>query len=146
MFKKERVSSLLDAAVKEMNLLIEMSKYINEPDDFVSSTSGLIVFRACGMSIQYITESFVKIRNLCGNDFFKPYKSVPWPSRRPARVRVAKSIPMCSCMRSSDKIICSRSSVPSPAIFRMKSGPNWNGCSGIHTTLPPNLSVRRILT
>ena len=80
MFKKERVSSLLDAAVKEMNLLIEMSKYINEPDDFVSSTSGLIVFRACGMSIQYITESFVKIRNLCGNDFFKPYKSVPWPS------------------------------------------------------------------
>ena len=80
MFKKERVSSLLDAAVKEMNLLIEMSKNINEPDDFVSSTSGLIVFRACGMSIQYITESFVKIRNLCGNDFFKPYKSVPWPS------------------------------------------------------------------
>lgn len=80
MFKKERVSSLLDAAVKEMNLLIEMSKDINEPDDFVSSTSGLIVFRACGMSIQYITEIFVKIRNLCGNDFFKPYKSVPWPS------------------------------------------------------------------
>ena len=80
MFKKERVSSLLDAAVKEMNLLLEMSKDINKPDDFVSSTSGMIVFRACGMSIQYITESLVKIRNLCGNDFFKPYKSVPWSS------------------------------------------------------------------
>lgn len=80
MFKKERVSSLLDAAVKEMNLLLEMSRGINEPDDFVSSTSGLILFRACGMSIQYITESFVKIRNLCGIDFFKPYKTVPWPS------------------------------------------------------------------
>lgn len=80
MFKKERVSSLLDAAVKEMNLLLEMSKDINKPEDFVSSTSGMIVFRACGMSIQYITESFVKIRNLCGNDFFKPYKAVPWPS------------------------------------------------------------------
>jgi len=80
MFKKERVSSLLDAAVKEMNLLLEMSRGINEPDVFVSSTSGLILFRACGMSIQYITESFVKIRNLCGIDFFKPYKTVPWPS------------------------------------------------------------------
>ena len=34
MFKKERVSSLLDAAVMEMNLLLEMSKDINKPDDF----------------------------------------------------------------------------------------------------------------
>lgn len=80
MFKKDRVLSLLDAALKEMNLLLEMSKEINVPDDYVSSTSGLIVFRACSMSIQYITESFVKIRNLCGKDFFKSYKSVPWPS------------------------------------------------------------------
>lgn len=80
MFKKDRVLSLLEAALKEMNLLLEMSKGINMPDDFVSSTSGLIVFRACSMSIQYITESFVKIRNLCGNDFFKSYKAVPWPA------------------------------------------------------------------
>ena len=80
MFKKDRVLFLLDAALKEMNLLLEMSKEINVPDDFVSSTSGLIVFRACSMSLQYITESFVKIRNLCGNDFFKSYKAVPWPS------------------------------------------------------------------
>ena len=80
MFKKDRVLSLLDSALKEMNLLLEMSKDISIPDDFVSSTTGLIVFRACGMSLQYITESFVKIRNLCGNDFFKSYKAVPWPS------------------------------------------------------------------
>lgn len=80
MFKKDRVLSLLEAALKEMHLLLEMSKDIKMPDDFVSSTSGLIVFRACSMSIQYITESFVKIRNLCGNDFFKSYKAVPWPS------------------------------------------------------------------
>lgn len=80
MFKKDRVLSLLDSAIKEMNLLLEMSKEIHVPDDFVTSTSGLIIFRACSMSLQYITESFVKIRNLCGNDFFKPYKAVPWPS------------------------------------------------------------------
>lgn len=72
--------SLLEAALKEMDLLFEMSNNISKPDDFVCSTFGLMVFRACGMSLQYITESFVKIRNLCGNDFFKSYKSVPWPS------------------------------------------------------------------
>ena len=76
--EKERVLSLLDAALKEMNLLLEMSKAINVPDDFVSSTPGLIVFRACGMSLQYITESLVKIRNLCGREFFNPYKAIPW--------------------------------------------------------------------
>lgn len=80
MFKKDRVLSLLDAALKEMNLLLEMSRDIKMPDDFVSSTTGLIVFRACSMSLQYITESFVKVRNLCGKDFFKSYKAVPWPS------------------------------------------------------------------
>lgn len=78
MSKKERVLSLLDAALKEMHLLLEMSNDINEPDDFLTSIAGLTVFRACGMSIQYITEGFVKIRNLCGNDFFQSYKSVPW--------------------------------------------------------------------
>ena len=78
--KKERVLSLLDAALKEMNLLLEMSKDISVPDDFVSGTPGLIVFRACGMSLQYITESLVKIRNICGRAFFNPYKSIPWDS------------------------------------------------------------------
>lgn len=78
--KKERVLSLLDTSLQEMKLLKEMSKDILQPDDFVSSTSGMIVFRACGMSLQYITESFVKIRNLCGREFFNPDKSIPWDS------------------------------------------------------------------
>ncbi len=78
--KKERVLSLLEASLQEMRLLLEMSKDILQPDDFISSISGMIVFRACGMSLQYITESFVKIRNLCGREFFNPYKSIPWDS------------------------------------------------------------------
>ena len=78
--KKDRTQSLLDAAIKEMDLLTEMSKDVNQPDDFVTGVPGLILFRACGMSLQYITETFVKIRNLCGKGFFKTYKSVPWDS------------------------------------------------------------------
>lgn len=78
--KKERVLSLLNASLQEMKLLKEMSKDILQPDDFVSSITGMIVFRACGMSLQYITDSFVKIRNLCGREFFNPYKAIPWDS------------------------------------------------------------------
>ena len=78
--KKERVISLLEEGIKEMKLLIEMSNGIKEPNDFESSTYGMVVFRACGMSLQYITESLVKIRNICGNGFFKPYKTIPWTS------------------------------------------------------------------
>ena len=76
--KKERVRSLLKAVLEEMDLLATMGKDIHVPDDFGLTTSGMIIFRACGMSLQYITESFVKIRNLCGKDYFKKYSSVPW--------------------------------------------------------------------
>ena len=76
--KRDRVISLLEDALKEIDLLMQMSKDINTPEDFVSSLTGLTAFRACGMSLQYITELFVKIRNLCGKEFFRPYSSVPW--------------------------------------------------------------------
>lgn len=78
--KKDRVLSLLEAGIKEMDLLHEMSKEVLKPNDFVTNISGLTVFRACGMSLQYITEIFVKIRILCGIGFFKSYKRIPWDS------------------------------------------------------------------
>ncbi len=77
---KERVEALLEAILGEMELLAQMSTEVKIPDDFVSSTHGMILFRACGMSLQYITDNFVKIRNLCGADFFAPYKTIPWKS------------------------------------------------------------------
>ena len=76
--EKDRLVSLLGDAISEMELLLQMSADIKTPDDFVSSLSGMTVFRACGMSLQYITEIFVKIRNLCGKDFFSPYSTIPW--------------------------------------------------------------------
>ena len=76
--EKERLISLLEDAVAEMDLLLKMSADIKQPEDFVTSLRGLTVFRACGMSLQYITEIFVKVRNLCGKDFFTPYSTIPW--------------------------------------------------------------------
>lgn len=76
--EKERLISLLEDAVAEMELLLKMSADIRQPEDFVTSLRGLTVFRACGMSLQYITEIFVKVRNLCGKEFFTPYSTIPW--------------------------------------------------------------------
>ena len=76
--EKERLISLLTDAIDEMELLNKMSAYIKSPDDFVSNLTGMTIFRACGMSLQYITEIFVKIRNLCGKEFFSAYSSIPW--------------------------------------------------------------------
>ena len=73
-----RIATLLKAAIREMELLASMSADITKPDDFLTSLHGMTVYRACGMSLQYITESLVKIRNLAGKDFFKPYKTIPW--------------------------------------------------------------------
>lgn len=74
--KKDRVVALLQDARKKMDLLMQMSNDIKAPEDFVANLSGLTAFRACGMSLQYITEIFVKIRNLCGREFFHPYSSI----------------------------------------------------------------------
>lgn len=78
--KKERIEALLKSAIEEMELLTQMSNGVKSADDFVTSMDGMILFRACGMSLQYITESFVKIRNLCGAAFFNAYSSIPWIS------------------------------------------------------------------
>ena len=78
--EKNRVRTLLNSAIQEMELLTRMSEEVHSADDFVTNLSGMVLFRACGMSLQYITESFVKIRNICGINFFKAYPSIPWNS------------------------------------------------------------------
>lgn len=76
--KKLRTCTLLDAAIKEMELIVTMSQRIQKPTDFGAALDGLVIFRACGMSLQYVTESFVKIRNLGLSGFFSAYPEIPW--------------------------------------------------------------------
>jgi len=40
----------------------------------------MTIFRACSMSLQYITENFIKIRNLATESFFASYRQIPWKS------------------------------------------------------------------
>lgn len=75
---KDRIKTYLKVSIEEINLIEKMSAGIKSPQDFGQSITGMTVFRACGMSIQYITENFIKIRNKVTADFFSSYKQVPW--------------------------------------------------------------------
>ncbi len=74
---KNRILTYLKTSLEEMDLIEKMSAEINAPNDFGISISGMTVFRACSMSLQYITENFVKIRNKVSESFFANYKQVP---------------------------------------------------------------------
>lgn len=75
---KDRIKTYLRVSIEEIDLIEKMSAGIKSPQDFGQSLTGMTVFRACGMSIQYITENFIKIRNKVTADFFSSYKQVPW--------------------------------------------------------------------
>lgn len=75
---KDRIKTYLKVSIEEIDLIEKMSAGIKSPQDFGQSITGMTVFRACGMSIQYITENFIKIRNKVTSDFFSSYKQVPW--------------------------------------------------------------------
>lgn len=75
---KDRIKTYLKVSIEEIDLIEKMSAGIKSPQDFGQSLTGMTVFRACGMSIQYITENFIKIRNKVTADFFSSYKQVAW--------------------------------------------------------------------
>lgn len=68
----------LKSSIEEMELINQMSEPIQSASDFGSGITGITIFRACSMSLQYITENFIKIRNIASEDFFGSYTQVPW--------------------------------------------------------------------
>ena len=78
MSKKNRISTYIQTAIDEMDLVEQMAAPIIEADDFGKNLNGMTIFRACSMSIQCITENFIKVRNGTKSGFFKRYNSVPW--------------------------------------------------------------------
>lgn len=78
--EKQRVATYLQTSISEIELIEQMASPINEPNDFGLDITGMTIFRACSMSLQYITENFIKIRNIATEAFFSSYKQVPWKS------------------------------------------------------------------
>ena len=75
---KNRIKSLLTTAIKEMQLLSAMTEPIKTANDFGLNLNGMTIFRAAGMSLQYITETFVKVRTLSGMKILSNYNNIPW--------------------------------------------------------------------
>ena len=75
---KKRIKTYLETIIKETELVTQMSKDINTPNDFLTSIHGITEFRACSMSLQYITETFIKIRNISGMSIFNQYPDTEW--------------------------------------------------------------------
>jgi len=75
---KNRIKTYLETIIQETELIPEMSKTIEKPNDFLTDITGMTIFRACGMSLQYVTETCIKIRNLVGMGLFDKYNVVPW--------------------------------------------------------------------
>lgn len=78
MCKKNRIAAYIRTAIEEMELAEQMSEPVIEPDDFGKNLSGMTIFRACSMSIQCITENFIKVRNNTKTGFFNKYNTIPW--------------------------------------------------------------------
>lgn len=78
MCKKNRIAAYIKTAIEEMELAEQMSEPVIEPDDFGKNLSGMTIFRACSMSIQCITENFIKVRNNTKTGFFNKYNTIPW--------------------------------------------------------------------
>ena len=75
---KKRIKSYHETIIQETELIPEMSKTIKDPNDFLTDITGMTIFRACGMSLQYVTETCIKIRNLTKMELFEQYPAVPW--------------------------------------------------------------------
>lgn len=78
MYKRNRIITYIRTAIDEMELAEKMSEPITEPDDFGKNLNGMTIFRACSMSVQYITDNFIKVRNNTKAGFFTRYRTIPW--------------------------------------------------------------------
>ena len=78
MYKRNRIITYIRTAIDEMELAEKMSEPITEPDDFGKNLNGMTIFRACSMSVQCITENFIKVRNNTKAGFFTRYRTIPW--------------------------------------------------------------------
>lgn len=50
---KNRIKTYLETIIHETELIPEMSKTIEKPNDFLTDITGMTIFRACGTHSQF---------------------------------------------------------------------------------------------
>jgi uncharacterized protein with HEPN domain len=77
MSDESKIKFNLDSILESIGMIIDRSKNIYSPEDFVNNPFGVTQLDAITMRIQVIRELLKKI-NKISPDFFKKYKDIDW--------------------------------------------------------------------
>lgn len=78
MFDKRRVLDRCDQIVESIDLIMQWSKPIQSPDDFLLSPEHVLIFDGCVMRLQIIGENIKKIDECTNGELFSEYPEIPW--------------------------------------------------------------------
>lgn len=78
MFDKRRVLDRCDQIVESIDLIMQWSKSIQIPNDFLLSPEQVLIFDGCIMRLQIIGESIKKIDECTSGELLSRYPDIPW--------------------------------------------------------------------
>lgn len=76
---KDRITDMLDFAIKQGEFIISTTDNISSGNDFLASQYGMILYNSTCMCLQTIGETLKQIDNLTNRQFLHiKYPAVPW--------------------------------------------------------------------
>ncbi|MBU1014580.1 MAG: DUF86 domain-containing protein [Bacteroidetes bacterium] len=68
---------MLESVLESLEIINERFEKVVEPDDFVSSSAGVLLFDAISMRLQVVGEMIKQIEK-CHRDFLNQYTEIEW--------------------------------------------------------------------
>lgn len=76
----QTVAAYLKHSLSEIEFMDQISVSISSPEDLTETLLGRTVFRACGMSLIYLSNYFKRIKQIATESVFSSYGQVQWKS------------------------------------------------------------------
>ncbi len=78
MYNKNRILILLERIDEAISLILEKTKGIKSPDDFLLSSDGMFILSGVCMQLIFIGENVKSIDNKTNHEYLKNYQEIPW--------------------------------------------------------------------
>lgn len=78
MFDKGKVLDRCDLVVESIDLIMQWSKSIQSPGEFLLSPESVLIFDGCVMRLQVIGENIKKIDEYTDGELLPKYPEIPW--------------------------------------------------------------------
>lgn len=78
MFDKGKVLDRCDLVVESIDLIMQWSKSIQSPGEFLLSPESVLIFDGCVMRLQVIGENIKKIDEYTDRELLLKYPEIPW--------------------------------------------------------------------